>query len=67
MIVVPDWGSLQLLLRVIGVAQRADLEGRGGSKHDNLQVSQFQKAGWPIPLVSIREQLRAEQSGAGRR
>lgn len=27
--------------------------GRSSSKHDNLQVSQFQEGGWPIPLVSI--------------
>lgn len=61
-----DWGSLQLLLCVIGITRRADLGGRvqagwvdgerGGrwgksrSKHDNLRVSQFQEAGWPDTL-----------------
>lgn len=61
-----DWGSLQLLLCVIGIARRADLggrvqvgegkeggrreEGESSGKHDNLRVSQFQEAGWPDTL-----------------
>lgn len=76
-----DLGSLQLLLSVIGIVRRADLEredpwwegmkgGAGGGvgwtrcKHDNLQVSQFQAAGWPDTLGKHRRSS-AEQRGAG--
>lgn len=35
--------------------------GRSSSKHDNLQVSQFQEAGWPDTLG---KHLRAAETGA---
>lgn len=77
-------GSLQLLLSVIGTARRADPgregplvggHGKGGGgrgtrcKHDNLQVSQFQKAGWPDTLGKHRRsstEQRGEERGSGK-
>lgn len=74
-----DWGSLQLLLCVIGIARRADLERRakggragkwgadGGRLAANMIIcglANFRRLDGPIPLVSIREQQRAEQSRA---
>lgn len=42
--------------------------GKTTSKHDNLQVSQFQEAGWPDTLGKHpSETERAEQSRAGGR
>lgn len=68
-----DWGSLQLLLCIIGIARRADLGGGGvqggGSLAANMIIcglANFKRLDGPIPLVSIREQYRAGQSRAGR-
>lgn len=71
-----DWGSLQLLLCVIGIARRADLGGRvqvgegkegAGGKRGSLVanmiicgLANFRRLDGPIPLVSIREQRRPE-------
>ena len=69
-----EWGSLQLLLCVIGIVRETDPGGRVGVGADweslaaNMimcGLANFRRPDGPIPLVSIPEQSRAGQSQAG--